>query len=131
MILDELTKSLRTGFVDKEAMSDTLYQPTLVVNKKIPRQKVISTLSYELLHCEEFYISVAFVTAGGVALLLNELQVLEGKGVKGKVVVSQYLNFTQPEALRKLRKFTNIELRIAVNENFPFKRVFIQESRTL
>jgi superfamily II DNA or RNA helicase/HKD family nuclease/SOS-response transcriptional repressor LexA len=117
MVLDGLSKSLKTGFIDKDSISETLYQPTLLVNKKTPPQKVLSTILDELHYCDEFYISVAFVTTSGVATLMNTLIYLEEKGVKGKVVVSQYLNFTQPEALRKLLKFTNIELRIATNEN--------------
>jgi superfamily II DNA or RNA helicase/HKD family nuclease/SOS-response transcriptional repressor LexA len=117
MILDELSKSLKTGFIDKESNSEKLYQPTLLVNKKSPPQKVLSTILEELRYCDEFFISVAFVTTGGVATLMNTLKELEEKGVKGKVVVSQYLNFTQPEALRKLLRFTNIELRIATHEN--------------
>ena len=117
MILDELNKSLQTGFIDKESASEMLYQPKLLVNKKNPPQKVLSTILEELRYCDEFYISVAFVTTSGVATLMNPLKELEAKGVKGKIVVSQYLNFTQPEALRKLLKFTNIELRIATKEN--------------
>ena len=117
MILDELNKSLKTGFIDKALISEKLYQPTLLVNKKNPPQKVLSTILEELKYCEEFFISVAFVTTSGVATLINTLSELENKGIKGKVIVSQYLNFTQPEALRKLLKFSNIELRIATNEN--------------
>ena len=70
----------------------------------------------------------AFVTTSGVATLMNTLKDLENKGVKGKVVVSQYLNFTQPEALRKLLKFTNIELRIAINENSHSKGYLFKKS---
>jgi superfamily II DNA or RNA helicase/HKD family nuclease len=117
MILDELSKSLKTGFIDKDSTSEELYQPTLLVNKKNPPQKVLSTILAELQYCDEFYISVAFVTTSGVATLMNTLKYLEEKNVKGKVIVSQYLNFTQPEALRKLLKFSNIDLRIATNEN--------------
>jgi HKD family nuclease len=128
MILDELSKSLNTGFIDKESISEKLYQPTLLINKKNPRQKVLSTILEELLYCDEFYISVAFVTTSGVATLMNTLKDLEEKGVKGKVVVSQYLNFTQPEALRKLLKFTNIELRIAINQNSHSKGYLFKKS---
>lgn len=117
MILDDLNKSLKTGFIDKELISEKLYQPTLLVNKKNPPQKVLSTILEELTYCEEFFISVAFVTTSGVAALINTLSELEKKYIKGKVIVSQYLNFTQPEALKKLLKFNNIELRIATNEN--------------
>lgn len=128
MLLDELSKSLKTGFVDKESASEKLYQPTLLVNKKSPPQKVLSTILEELRHCDEFYISVAFVTTSGVATLMNTLKDLEDKGVKGKIIVSQYLNFTQPEALRKLLKFTNIELRIAVNQNSHSKGYLFKKS---
>jgi len=117
MILDELAKSLKTGFLDKKIESGELYQPKLLVNRKNPPEKVLSTISNELGSCDEFYISVAFVTSGGVTALMNTLKQIEEKGVKGKVLVSQYLNFTQPEALKKLLKFNNIELRIATNEN--------------
>jgi superfamily II DNA or RNA helicase/HKD family nuclease/SOS-response transcriptional repressor LexA len=128
MILDELSKSLKTGFIDKESTSEKLYQPTLLVNKKCPPQKVLSTILEELRYCDEFFISVAFVTTGGVATLMNTLKELEEKGVKGKVVVSQYLNFTQPEALRKLLRFTNIELRIATHENSHSKGYVFKKS---
>jgi len=128
MILDELSKSLQTGFVDKESISEKLYQPTLLVNKKNPPQKVLSTILEELRYCDEFYISVAFVTTSGIATLINTFKELQKKGVKGKVVVSQYLNFTQPEALRKLLKFTNIELRIATKENSHSKGYLFKKS---
>ncbi|WP_028868831.1 DUF3427 domain-containing protein [Psychromonas arctica] len=128
MILDELSKSLQTGFVDKESISEKLYQPTLLVNKKTPPQKVLTTILEELRYCDEFYISVAFVTTSGIATLINTFKELENKGVKGKVVVSQYLNFTQPEALRKLLKFTNIELRIATKENSHSKGYLFKKS---
>jgi len=128
MVLGELSKSLNTGFIDKELISEKMYQPTLLVNKKSPPQKVLCTLLDELRYCDEFYISVAFVTTGGIATLMNTLKYLEEKGIKGKVVVSQYLNFTQPEALRKLLKFTNIELRIATNENSHSKGYLFKKS---
>ena len=128
MILDELSKSLQTGFIDKESISEKLYQPTLLVNKKNPPQKVLSTILEELRYCDEFYISVAFVTTSGIATLINTFKELENKGVKGKVVVSQYLNFTQPEALRKLLKFTNIELLIATKENSHSKGYLFKKS---
>ncbi|MFL0072481.1 DUF3427 domain-containing protein [Tenacibaculum maritimum] len=109
--------SLSTGFIDLNIHSETSYRPKLLVNKTKPKEKVLSAIIKELNDCEEFYISVAFVTTSGIATLFNSLLELENKGVKGKILVSQYLNFTQPEALKKLRKFKNIELKIAVKNN--------------
>ncbi|WP_321300073.1 DUF3427 domain-containing protein [Marinifilum fragile] len=117
IIIEEFKKSLNTGFVDKDTNSDILYQPELLVNQKIPKKKVLSTIIQELSNCEEFYISVAFVTTGGVAALMNAFDELQKRGIKGKLLVSQYLNFTQPEALKKLLCFKNIELRIATTNN--------------
>ncbi|QXP64613.1 DUF3427 domain-containing protein [Polaribacter sp. HaHaR_3_91] len=114
---DSFKNSLLTGFIDKSLDSEALYQPELLVNRKIPRKKVLSTIIKELEKCESFYISVAFVTTSGVAALINTFKTLDDKGVKGKVLVSQYLNFTQPEALKRLSQFNNIELKIVTKEN--------------
>lgn len=114
---DNFKDSLLTGFFDNSLESDALYQPELIVNRKIPRKKVLSTIIKELENCESFYISVAFVTTGGVATLINTFKSLEEKGVKGKILVSQYLNFTQPEALKRLGQFKNIDLKIITKEN--------------
>jgi HKD family nuclease len=40
------------------------------------------------------------------------LEVLRERGIKGKILVSQYQDFTEPEALKTLLQFENIELRI-------------------
>ena len=78
---------------------------------------MLSTILHELKNCNEFFISVAFVTTSGVAALINTLKELEASGIKGKILVSQYLNFTQPEALKRLLQFKNINLRIATKGN--------------
>ena len=36
---DIFKDSLLTGFIDKSLVSDALYQPELIVNRKIPRKK--------------------------------------------------------------------------------------------
>ena len=114
---NSFAKSLLTGFVDKNIDSDIVWRPQLLTNKLIPKEKVLSTLLSEFDTCDEFFISVAFVTTSGIAVLLNSLLSLERKGIKGKVLVSQYLNFTEPEALKKLKLFENIELRISTKGN--------------
>jgi len=116
-LLIHFNESLQTGFVDKSIFSDAKYQPEFLVNQKQPPKKVLSTIIQELENCDAFYISVAFATSSGVMTIINTLQELERRGVKGKILVSQYLNFTQPEALRKLSVFKNIDLRIATKGN--------------
>ena len=109
--------SLLTGFVDKTILSNVDYHPELLVNKRNPPKKILSTILHELENCTEFYFSVAFVTTSGVATIINKLKELENRSIKGKILVSQYLNFTQPEALKRLAQFKNIELRITTTGN--------------
>ncbi|MFT6718536.1 MAG: superfamily II DNA or RNA helicase/HKD family nuclease, partial [Sphingobacteriales bacterium] len=116
-IFDNFNMSLQTGFVDRSISSNIDFQPELLVNQKNPPKKVLSSILRELDNCNQFYISVAFVTTSGVATIINKLKELENREVKGEVLVSQYLNFTQPEALKKLLQFKNIDLRIAVSGN--------------
>ena len=117
----ELINGLQTGFVDKQIVSQNDFVPKILLNDKIAGKKVLSSIINELNGCNEFWFSVAFVTAGGVASLKNTLEEIDNRNIKGKILVSQYLNFTQPEALRQLLKFKNIELRISVNTNFHAK----------
>ncbi|QES90248.1 DUF3427 domain-containing protein [Rhizosphaericola mali] len=123
------TDSIHTGFIDKEILSDLAYQPELLVNQKQPPKKVLTTIIKELEHCSEFLISVAFVTTGGVSTIINTLQKLAAQGIKGKVLVSQYLNFTQPEALKRLLQFQNIDLRITTIGNAHAKGYIFKNNR--
>lgn len=116
-LIKNFNNSLQTGYVDKNILSDIAYQPELLVNQKNPPKKVLSTILHELENCNQFFISVAFVTTCGVATIINKLKELEDREIKGKILVSQYLNFTQPEALKRLLQFKNIELRIATRGN--------------
>ena len=120
-IRTKLAESLTAGFIDKSLPSYKQYLPQLLVNDKLEGKKVLTTIIKELNNCEEFWFSVAFVTTSGIATLINTLIELENKGIKGKILVSQYLNFTQPEALKRLLQFKNIELKIASDNEFHSK----------
>ncbi len=48
----------------------------------------------ELEECEEFIISVAFITESDLTLILEQLKKLENKNIKGKILSGDYLNFT-------------------------------------
>ena len=65
-----------------------------------------------LQECEIFTFNVAFINYSGLQLLLDSFRILEQKGVKGKILSSTYLNFTQIKALEKIKEFKNIELKI-------------------
>ena len=65
-----------------------------------------------LLESKYFIINVAFINFSGVQLLLEVFSKLENKNIKGKILTSTYLNFTEVKALEKLKQFKNIELKI-------------------
>lgn len=116
-LIEIFNESLQTGFVDKNILSNEKYHPELLVNQKNPPKKVLLTLLKQFESCSSFYISVAFVTTSGVATIINKLIELEKRKIKGKILVSQYLNFSEPEALKRLLQFKNIDLRIITTGN--------------
>lgn len=119
--IDVLRNNLETGFINSSILSSGKYKPKLLTNSNIDKIKILNTIQKELKDCEEFFFSVAFLTTSGLAVLFNILEELQSRNIKGKILVSQYLNFTQPEALKKLLYFKNIESRIVVNGNFHAK----------
>ena len=120
-ISTNLAASLKNGFIDCNMKSIEKYNPKLLVNDYKRGMKVLTSIESELRNCDEFYFSVAFITGSGVVSLINTLKELEERGVRGKIITSQYQNFTQPGALRRLLKFKNIQLKIVTDEDFHAK----------
>jgi HKD family nuclease len=73
-LIKNFTNSLQTGYIDKSILSNIDYQPELLVNQKSPPKKVLSTILQEFENCNQFFISVAFVTTSGVAVIINKLK---------------------------------------------------------
>ena len=109
---DELRAGMETAFIDGSVASSLLYKPQFVSNNYKKGKKVISSIEDELLACESFQISVAFITMGGITPLLLTLKELERKNIKGEILTTNYLNFTAPEALKKLNELSNITLKM-------------------
>lgn len=85
--------------------------PNQLITNEI-NKNFLSTLKENLSTCTEFKICVSFVRISGVQLLMDLLQELNAKGVKGQILASTYMNVTQPHALEMLNSFDNIELKI-------------------
>ena len=103
---------MQAGFLDASSHPSAPYAPRLLYNDKAASKNVLSALESEFQKCDRFDISVAFVTADGVTVLMKSLLDLEQRNVPGRVLVSTYLGFNDPDALNKLRGFANIELRV-------------------
>lgn len=110
--IDNLQKGLYTAFIDSTYNSNLAYKPEFVSNDYKHGKKVLVSIEQELAQCEEFMISVAFITMSGITPLLQTLKELEQRNIPGKILTTDYLMFSEPAALSKLASLNNIELRM-------------------
>ena len=113
-----LQHGLETAFINQSIPSNLAYRPEFVSNDYRQGKRVISAVEQELLNCQEFYISVAFITLGGITPLLQTLKELERRGIPGKILTTDYLAFNDPAALDKLHSLKNIELKMFVTHGY-------------
>lgn len=120
-----MKEGFATAYIDGSVASEIIYRPQFISNDHKQGKKVLSSIEDELLSCDQFQISVAFITLGGITPLLQTLRELEAKGIKGEILTTNYLNFSEPRALKKLNDFSNITLKMydvdAAEEGFHTK----------
>ena len=109
---DTLIKSLKFGFVDNIKYQEGGYSPQILVNNSDEKRYVLTDLQEELSKCTAFYFSVAFITKNGIAMIKSQLSDLMDKKVPGKILISPYLDFNDPDAMRELLKLKNVEVRL-------------------
>ena len=123
--IDELRLGFETAYINGSAASNSLYRPQFVSNNHKEGKKVLSSVEDELLKCDRFQISVAFITMSGITPLLQTLKELENKNISGEILTTNYLNFSEPGALKKLNDLSNITLKMydveAADEGFHTK----------
>ena len=122
---NELRAGFETAYIDGSVASSLAYRPQFVSNNYKEGKKVLSSIEDELLKCDQFQISVAFITMSGITPLLQTLKELEKKNIPGEILTTNYLNFSEPRALAKLNELTNITLKMydveAADEGFHTK----------
>lgn len=116
---EELEKALQTSFVNKRTLSQPNLRANLLINDG--ERRILDDVNQLLRSCDHFYLSIAFITQSGVTSLLQTLSDLEKRDISGKILTSDYLTFSEPWALEKLKSFSNIELRVYTKENFHAK----------
>lgn len=100
----------------------------LIINEKAKFMNFFVYLKKELTSCNKFYFIVSFIKYSGIQLLINTLDELEKKGIKGEIITSVYLNITDPKALRKLHSYKNIKVKIYnSNESFHTKAYLFEK----
>ena len=109
----ELLEALASGFVNNEDSSFSSLEPQFVYNSEQKHRKVYRQIIQELNECVSFSFSVAFITRSGYQVLLESLKEALERGVKGRILTTDYLSFTDPDVLLDIeRRFPNIELRV-------------------
>ena len=111
-VQQEFLDSLKQGFVDSATPSDGRFSPRLLSNNAAERTNVLSTLKDQLSKCERFDFSVAFITKSGIETIIQLLLALREAKIPGRILTTTYNNFNDPEALRKLMEFPNLEVRV-------------------
>ena len=110
--LTQPREGLTTAYIDGTAAANLAYKPAFVSNNPEEGKKVISVIEDELMKCDQFQISVAFITMGGITPLLQTLKELEKRQISGQILTTNYLNFSEPRALKKLQELSNITLKM-------------------
>jgi superfamily II DNA or RNA helicase/HKD family nuclease len=127
----QIEEGARTAFIDSGFNSNLAYRPQFVTNNRKEGKKVISTIEDELMVCERFQISVAFITLSGITPLLQTLKELEKNNIPGEILTTNYLNFSEPAALEKLNGLKNIVLKMydvdAADEGFHTKGYILKK----
>ncbi|MCP1111172.1 DEAD/DEAH box helicase [Lachnospiraceae bacterium PAL227] len=108
----KIYEGMETAFINSNNSSNLAFKPHFVSNDEKSGRKVLTTIENELKDCDEFKISVAFITESGVTPLLMILKELEKKNIPGQILTTDYLAFSDPKALMKLNSLKNIELRM-------------------
>jgi superfamily II DNA or RNA helicase/HKD family nuclease len=117
----KLTEGFQHGFIDDNSQYRGNFTPRILTNSGQKSVKVLSTLLDELENCSSFWFNVAFITSSGVKTILQSLLKLQDKNIRGTIVISDYLTFSQPGAMKLLLQFKNIELRIVQKQSHHAK----------
>lgn len=123
--IDEVRLGFETAYIDGSVVSSDIYRPQFVSNNRKGGKKVLSSIEDEIMACDGFQISVAFITMSGITPLLQTLKELEKKNIRGEILTTNYLNFSEPKAFKKLNELSNITIRMydveAAHEGFNTK----------
>ncbi len=110
--IQEITNGIQTAFVDAAYNSNVAYRPQFITNDHKRGIKVLTHIQNELMRCDEFLISVAFINRSGFVELSQTLKELEQRGIRGRILTTDYLCFSDPYALDRLAELSNVELKM-------------------
>jgi superfamily II DNA or RNA helicase/HKD family nuclease len=123
---ENLLAATKSGLIEHNPDVSRNFQPHLVLNDLASGQKTLEFLLENIESCNHFIFSVAFVTRSGVACLHQTLKEFSARGGFGQILISRYLSFSDPHAIKLLQKFKNIEVKFVSAPNFHGKNYLFE-----
>lgn len=118
---EDLLAGARSGLIKADPDVASVLHPQLVLNDLAKGEKVLEFILENLSLCKKFRFAVAFVTRSGVACLHQSLKEFCSRGGRGEILVSNYLNFSDPHAIKALKNFPGLDIKFVSAPNFHGK----------
>lgn len=117
----EVASAAMTALVDRTVKSSAALQPAIIDNSR-DNGLLCDVLGEKLRGCSSFSFSVAFVNQSGLEVIIQPLAEARDRGVKGRILTSDYLTFSEPKALERLMDMDAfLETRVMTDEAFHTK----------
>ncbi len=124
-----LLDGIISGLIENDPDVSPQYQPKLILNDYLKGTKTLEHITNNISSCESFILAVAFVTRSGVACIHQTLKEFGARGGSGTILISTYLNFSDPSAIERLSKFEGIEVKFVNSPNFHGKTYLFEHSK--
>lgn len=118
---DALLDGVRSGLVEHDPDVSDSFKPHLVLNDLSRGSKTLEFILNNISDCQKFRFAVAFVTRSGVACIHQTLKEYCARGGSGEILISRYLNFSDPLAIKLLKNFKNISVKFVSAQNYHGK----------
>lgn len=125
---DDFVDGIFSGLIEHNPDASPQFQPQLVLNDFENGRKTLEFVLDNLRSCSSFKLAVAFVTRSGVACLHQSLKEFGERGGRGEILVSTYLNFSDPIAIEALSRFSGVSVRFVSEPNFHGKTYLFEHS---
>ena len=124
----DFTDGIISGLIQHNPDASQLFQPKLVLNDSANGRKTLEFVLDNIRSCDSFVMAVAFVTRSGVACLHQTLKEFGQRGGRGQIMVSTYLNFSDPTAIKALSNFAGIDVSFVNEPNFHGKTYLFEHA---
>ena len=124
----DFTDGILSGLIQQNPNAPPRFQPKLVLNDYKSGRKTLEFVLENIRTCDSFVLAVAFVTRSGIACIHQILREFVDRGGSGTILVSTYLNFSDPSAIKALSKFDGIQVSFVNEPNFHGKTYLFEHT---